>query len=127
VADEDCPLRGFTEQLFNPQLFLLAYGRLYSNKGAMSPGVDEETVDGMSLAKIEMIIELLRAERYRWKPVKRVMIPKKKGKKRPLGLPVWSDKLVAEVVRLLLEAYYAPAVLVTLPRVSSWSGVSYRA
>jgi group II intron reverse transcriptase/maturase len=95
-------------QLFNPQLFLMAYGKLYSNRGAMTPGVTGETVDGMSLEKIGAIIGALRAERYRWQPVKRVYIPKKNGKKRPLGLPTWSDKLVAEVVRLLLEAYYEP-------------------
>jgi group II intron reverse transcriptase/maturase len=95
-------------QLFNPQLYLLAYGRLYSNHGAMTPGVNEETVDGMSLGKIGRIIDALRQERYRWTPVKRIYIPKKNGKKRPLGLPSWSDELVGEVVRLLLEAYYEP-------------------
>ena len=89
-------------------MYLLAYGRIYSNKGAMTPGVTGETVDGMSLGKIERIIEALRHERYRFKPVKRVYIPKKNGKMRPLGLPTWSDKLVGEVVRLLLEAYYEP-------------------
>jgi hypothetical protein len=61
-------------QLFNPSLFLLAYGRLYSNKGAMTPGADEETVDGMSLAKIDRIIDALRHERYRFKPARRVYI-----------------------------------------------------
>jgi hypothetical protein len=81
-------------QLFNPQLYLLAYGRLYSNHGAMTPGANEETVDGMSLGKIGRIIDALRHERYRWTPVKRIYIPKKNGKKRPLGLPSWSDKLV---------------------------------
>jgi group II intron reverse transcriptase/maturase len=95
-------------QLFNPHLYLLAYGRLYSNKGAMTPGVDGETVDGMSLAKVGRIIDALRHERYRFQPAKRVYIPKKNGKKRPLGLPSWSDKLVGEVIRLLLEAYYEP-------------------
>jgi group II intron reverse transcriptase/maturase len=95
-------------QLFNPQLYLMAYGRLYSNKGAMTPGVDGETVDGMSLGRIGRVIEALRQERYRFQPAKRVYIPKKNGKKRPLGLPSWSDKLVGEVVRLLLEAYYEP-------------------
>lgn len=102
------PVERLYRQMFNPQLFLLAYGRIYANKGAMTPGVTGETVDGMSLAKIEAIIDLLRGERYRWRPVKRVYIPKKNGKQRPLGLPTWSDKLVAEVVRLLLEAYYEP-------------------
>jgi group II intron reverse transcriptase/maturase len=102
------PLERLYRQLFNPQLFLLAYGRIYANKGSMTPGVTGETVDGMSLAKIESIIEALRGERYRWRPVKRIYIPKRNGRQRPLGLPTWSDKLVAEVVRLLLEAYYEP-------------------
>jgi retron-type reverse transcriptase len=62
----------------------------------------------MSQAKIGRIIDALRHERYRFAPVRRVYIPKKNGKKRPLGLPSWSDKLVGEVVRLLLEAYYEP-------------------
>ncbi len=101
------PLERLYRQLFNPQLFLLAYGRIYANKGSMTPGVTPETVDGMSQAKIEAIIDVLRQERYRWRPVRRIYIDKKgSSKKRPLGLPTWSDKLVAEVVRLLLEAYY---------------------
>jgi group II intron reverse transcriptase/maturase len=102
------PLERLYRQLFNPQWYLLAYGRLYSNKGSLTPGPDGETADGMSLGKIERIIDALRYERYRFKPVRRVYIPKKDGKKRPLGLPSWSDKLVGEVVRLLLEAYYEP-------------------
>ena len=100
------PCNELYRQLFNPQLYLLAYGRIYSNKGAMTPGVTGETVDGMSLGKIGRIIDALRHERYRFTPVKRVYIPKSNGKKRPLGLPTWSDKLVGEVVRLLLDAYY---------------------
>ena len=65
------PLERLYRQLFNPQLYLLAYGRLYSNKGAMTPGPDGETVDGMSLGKIERIIDALRHERFRFKPVRR--------------------------------------------------------
>jgi group II intron reverse transcriptase/maturase len=95
-------------QLFNPHLYLLAYGRIYSNDGAMTPGADGETADGMTLEGIGRIIGAMRAERYRFQPVRRVWIPKKNGKLRPLGLPSWSDKLVGEVVRLLLEAYYEP-------------------
>ena len=102
------PLERLYRQLFNPQLYLLAYGRLYSNHGAMTPGVDGETVDGMSQAKIARIIDALRHERYRFTPVRRTYIPKKNGKKRPLGLPSWSDKSVGEVIRLLPEAYYEP-------------------
>lgn len=95
--------------LFNPDLFLMAYGKLYRNAGAMTPGVTRETVDGMSLDKIQAIITALRHERYRWTPVRRTYIAKKNStKKRPLGLPTWSDKLVQEVIRLILEAYYEP-------------------
>jgi len=100
------PLTQLYRQLFNPQFYLLAYGRLYANNGAMTPGTTGETVDGMSLATITRIIDALRYERFRWTPVKRVYIPKRNGKRRPLGLPTWSNKLVQEVVRLLLEAYY---------------------
>jgi len=95
-------------QMFNPQLYLLAWGRIYSNKGAMTPGITGETPDGMSLAKIGCVINALRHERFRFRPVKRTYIPKKNGKKRPLGLPTWTDKLVSEVMRILLEAYYEP-------------------
>jgi retron-type reverse transcriptase len=95
-------------QMFNKSLYLLAYGNIYSNQGAMTPGAGDETADGMSEAKIDQIIALMRAERYRFAPVRRVLIPKKNGKLRPLGLPSWSGKLAGEVVRLLLEAYYEP-------------------
>jgi group II intron reverse transcriptase/maturase len=102
------PLERLYRQLFSPQLYLLAYQRIYSNHGAMTPAACGETADGMSGAKIGRIIDALRHERYRFQPVRRVYIPKKNGKKRPLGLPSWSDKLVGEVIRLLLEAYYEP-------------------
>jgi len=95
-------------QMFNKSLYLLAYGNIYSNQGAMTPGPGDETADGMSEAKIDQIIALMRAERYRFAPVRRVLIPKKNGKLRPLGVPSWSDKLAGEVARLLLEAYYEP-------------------
>ena len=74
----------------------------------MTEGATQETADGMSLEKIESIIQALRQERYRWTPVRRTYILKKNGKKRPLGLPTWSDKLLAEVIRSILEAYYEP-------------------
>lgn len=102
------PLQRIYRQLFNPDLYLLAYGRIYSNQGAMTPGCDGKTADGMSLEVIARIIDAMRHERYRFQPVKRVYIPKPDGRRRPLGLPSWTDKLVGEVVRLLLEAYYEP-------------------
>jgi group II intron reverse transcriptase/maturase len=102
------PLTQLYRQMFNRDLYLMAYGRIYSNQGAMTPGPSQETADGMSGEKIDQIIGLMRRERYRFAPARRVYIPKKSGKLRPLGLPSWSDKLVGEVVRLLLEAYYEP-------------------
>jgi group II intron reverse transcriptase/maturase len=102
------PLERIYRQLYNRDLFLYAYGRISRNRGALTRGVTAETVDGMSLAKIEAIIEALRFERYRWTPVRRAAIPKANGKTRPLGIPTWSDKLVQEVLRLILDAYYEP-------------------
>src|SRR5216683_2601110 len=102
------PLTQLYRQMFNKDLYLLAYGNIYSNQGAMTPGTGGETADGMSEEKIEEIAELMRQERYRFSPARRTYIPKKNGKLRPLGIPSWSDKLVGEVVRLLLEAYYEP-------------------
>ena len=104
------PLERLYRCLFNPGLYLIAYGRIYRNHGAMTPGATTETADGMRLGKIQAIIDALRHERYRWTPTRRVFIDKKghAGKKRPLDLPSWTDKLLQEVIRLLLEAYYEP-------------------
>jgi len=95
-------------QLFNPELYLMGYGRIYRNAGAMTKGINQETVDGMSLAKINDLIEAIRYERHRWTPVRRVLIPKSNGKMRPLGIPTWTDKLLQEVIRSILNAYYEP-------------------
>lgn len=132
------PIEDVYRQLYNPDLFLRAYGRIYRNEGAMTRGTTEETVDGMSRKKIESIIEDLRYERYRWTPVRRTYIPKKNGKQRPLGLPVWSDKLVQEVVRSILEAYFEPQFSdhshgfrpnrgchTALQTIQKWSGVNW--
>jgi group II intron reverse transcriptase/maturase len=102
------PLERVYRLLYNRNLYLCAYGKLYRNKGAMTPGATAETVDSMSLEKIDTIIDALRQERYRWTPVRREYIPKQTGKLRALGLPTWSDKLMQEVIRMLLEAYYEP-------------------
>lgn len=103
------PLDDLYRQLYNPDLYLCAYARLYTNDGAMTPGTTNETVDAMSLAKITALIDALRHERYRWTPVRRTYVPKKNGTKlRPLGLPSWTDKLLQEVMRAILEAYYEP-------------------
>jgi group II intron reverse transcriptase/maturase len=100
------PLKRIYRQLYNTNLYVTAYGRIYRNKGAMTPGVTDETADGTSLETFETLIAAVRQERYHWQPVRRTYILKKSGKKRPLGLPVWSDKLLAEVMRMILDAYF---------------------
>ena len=102
------PLENIYRLLCNRNFYLRAYGRIYSNQGAMTRGVTPETVDGMSLAKIARIIKDLRFERFRWTPLRRVNIPEPNGKPRALGLPTWTDKLLQEVIRMILEAYYEP-------------------
>jgi group II intron reverse transcriptase/maturase len=102
------PLERVYRQLFNRNLYLTAYGKIYKNAGALTKGVTDETADGMSLKKIDDIINVIRHERYIWKPTRRTYIAKKNGKKRPLGIPVWSDKIVQEVIRMILTAYYDP-------------------
>lgn len=102
------PLEDMYRQLYNPMLYLRAYGRIYANDGAMTPGTTDGTVDGMSLEKIKQIIDQIRQEKYRWTPVRRTYIPKKNGKRRPLGIPNWSDKLLQAVIQSILEAYYEP-------------------
>ncbi|SRR5579883_1146423 len=93
-------------ELYDLDRFLQAYAKLYPNDGAMTPGVTSETVDGMSVEKIKAIIQSLQDGSFSWKPAKRVYIPKKNGKQRPLGLPTWTDKLVQEVIRSILEPYF---------------------
>ena len=107
-GERGLPLENIYRLLYNRNLYLRAYGRIYSNQGATTKGVTPETVDGMSLAKIDRIINALRYERFRWTPVRRVNIPKANGKTRALGIPTGPDKLLQEVIRMILEAYYEP-------------------
>jgi len=81
--------RVYGNMLKHPELFVNAYGKLYKNSGAMTPGVDGETVDGTSLEKIQRLIQDLRDRTFRWTPVRRHNIDKGGGKKRPLGIPIY--------------------------------------
>jgi group II intron reverse transcriptase/maturase len=105
-GSKNLPLERVYKHLFDPELYLMAYGKIYRNAGATTKGSTDETVDGMSLQKIQDIIRRLRLENYRWTPVRRTEIPKANGKKRLLGIPTWSDKLLQEALRSLLEPYY---------------------
>jgi retron-type reverse transcriptase len=93
--------------MYQKDMYILAYERMKSNPGNMTPGTDKETLDGFSEKEIGKLIEEMRAEKYQCKPVRTVYIPKANGKKlRRLGIPSTRDKLVQEVVRLILEAVY---------------------
>lgn len=92
--------------LFNEELFMLAYEKIKSKPGNMTPGTDGKTIDGMTLKRITTLIDSLKDESYQPQPAKRVYIPKKNGKKRPLGIPSFEDKLVQEATRMILEAIY---------------------
>ena len=92
--------------LYNRDLFLLAYQNIYAAPGNMTPGTDGNTIDAMSLNRIDGIIARLKDESYQPQPSRRTYIPKKNGKMRPLGIPSFDDKLVQECVRLMLEAIY---------------------
>lgn len=102
------PIRKVYRRMKDKELFLAAYSRLYANQGSLTPGVTEETVDSMSLQRIERLLEQLETGTFQWSPVRRTHIPKKNGQRRPLGMPTWKDKLVQEVIRMILEAYYEP-------------------
>ena len=120
------PLERLYRCLFNPDLFLLAYGKIYRNAGAMTPGATGETVDGMTLGKIEAIIGALQPERYRWTPVRRTLHREEElPKKRPLGLPTWSDKLLARSHPAAAGGLLRAAVLRPLPRVPPRPRVPY--
>ena len=92
--------------LFNEEMYYVAYQRIYAKPGNMTAGADGQTIDQMSLNRIEKLIASLKNESYQPKPSKRVYIPKKNGKMRPLGVPAFDDKLLQEVVRMILEAIY---------------------
>jgi len=108
LGEQRQPLTRVYRCLYSEELFLVAYNKLYRNQGALTPGTENDTVDGMSLKRIRTIIAELRSERFRFRPARRISIPKKNGGSRPLGLPNFTEKLVQEVLRMVLEAYYEP-------------------
>ncbi len=108
MGEKRLPLTRVYRCLYSEDLFLTAYDKIGRNKGALTPGTEPDTADGTNLKRIRGIIEKLRYERFRFRPSRRTQVPKKRGGTRPLGIPNFSEKLVQEVLRLLLEAYYEP-------------------
>lgn len=110
LGSDGQPLARVYRQLFNEKLYLAAYVKLSKNEGALTKGtLEDDTIDGMSMDRINRVIEQMRYERFRFTPSRREWIEKKNSsKKRPIGIPNFTDKLVYEVIRGLLEAYYEP-------------------
>ncbi|WDV44071.1 group II intron reverse transcriptase/maturase [Clostridiaceae bacterium M8S5] len=106
--DENYKFNRLYRNLYNKDFYLNAYSRIYHKEGNMTKGVDNKTIDGFKLEMIDNLIEKLKNEKYYPKPVRRTYIPKKNGKKRPLGIPSFEDKLLQEVVRQILEVIYEP-------------------
>lgn len=101
-------INGLSRLMTEPFLWEQAYRQIASNKGATTPGVTDDTLDGFSFERVAAIVKRIRSGTYRFTPVRRVHIPKANGKTRPLGIPTASDKLVQGVVKLLLEQVYEP-------------------
>jgi retron-type reverse transcriptase len=99
--------------LYNPEFYYQAYANIYAKPGNMTEGSDGKTVDGFNTQRVEKLIESLKNETYQPKPSRRVYIPKANGKRRPLGIPSFDDKLLQEVVRMILEAIYDRTFLET--------------
>jgi group II intron reverse transcriptase/maturase len=109
ASNKGYPIRDlYSLMTYLPELWYKAYANIYSNKGAMTKGIDDDTLDGMSKERINRIISSLSEGTYKPKPVRRTYIPKKSGKLRPLGIPSGDDKLVQEVIRIILERIYEP-------------------
>jgi hypothetical protein len=127
------PLERVYRQLFNKNLYLTAYGKIYRNKGATTKGVNDDTVDGMSLDKIDAIIEALRHERYQWTPAKRIYIPKRNGATRFLqtvnsrgtrsGVFLFRKTLTTNLLTLGAIPNQSNERLITHPSCSDWSSI----
>ncbi len=108
LAKQGKRINGLFRLLESRVLWWQAYANAHQNKGAVTKGADGTSLDGFSEQRIERIIDALKSDQYRFNPVRRVHIPKGNGKTRPLGIPSGDDKLVQEVVRMLLEKIYEP-------------------
>ncbi|GEN82338.1 maturase [Sporosarcina luteola] len=108
AKDEDYVFKRLYRNLYNKEFYFEAYAKLYKNKGSNTKGINDDTIDGMSVKRIEKLIEKLKNQTYQPNPARRTYIPKKDGKTRPLGIPTFEDKLIQEVVRRMLESIYEP-------------------
>ena len=102
----------------------------------MVPGVDRETLDGITYEWIIRTSEELIHESYKPRPVRRVYIPKPNGKLRPLGVGSPRDKIIQQAFKLVLETIFEPEFScyshgfrpkrgchTTLKEIRKWKGV----
>ena len=108
AKEENYSFERLYRNLYNIEFYLEAYAKIYPNKGSSTKGINNDTIDGMSIIRIESLIGKLKDQTYQPKPARRTYIPKKNGKLRPLGIPTFEDKLIQEVVRRILESIYEP-------------------
>jgi group II intron reverse transcriptase/maturase len=94
--------------LLDPRLFQIAYGKLRSNSGNITPGINPITLDGFSEEWIQETIASLKNESFKFTPGRRVNIAKPQGGTRPLTVVSPRDKIVMEVMRMVLEAVFEP-------------------
>lgn len=113
LANKDEIFTKLYRYLLRPDIYFVAYKNLYANDGAATKGVNDDTADGFSDSKLSNIIKSLADETYQPTPVRRTHIPKKSDRKknRLLGIPTFTDKLVQEVLRMVLESVYEPIFL----------------
>jgi RNA-directed DNA polymerase len=108
VANKGLVAKDLYRIMYHPELWQLAYTNIYSNKGAITKGIDDDTLDGFSFEKVNKLINKLKEGQYRPKPVRRTYIPKRDGSKRPLGVPSGTDKLVQSAGAIILGQLYEP-------------------
>ncbi|PGM50802.1 group II intron reverse transcriptase/maturase [Bacillus cereus] len=104
--EEDYKFTRLYRNLYNKEFYLIAYSNIYTKEGNMTKGTDGKTIDGFSLERVNELINKLKDESYQPKPSRRREIPKANGGKRPLGIPSFNDKLIQEIIRMILEAIY---------------------
>jgi|AGFS01.1.fsa_nt_gi Retron-type reverse transcriptase len=108
LAKQGKRINGLFRLMTDPYLWVQAYVNIYPNKGVVTPGVNGTSLDGMSYKRIRDLILVVKSGKYHFSPARRVLIPKSNGKSRPLGIPEGNDKVVQEVIRMILEKIYEP-------------------
>jgi len=104
-SKEGRSFHGLWELAFNPITIVTAIHNIKSNKGAKTPGIDDQNINQYLQMPHEELIELVikTAKNYYPKPVKRIYIPKSNGKMRPLGIPTILDRIIQECIRIVIE------------------------